>query len=1067
MKLSLIGILFCLVNVAFAQQTIIKGTVFDETDQSPLPGVSILLDNETGTITNNDGSFQIKANIGDDLVVSYIGYGEQRLTIENEETLAIYLSPGVSLNEVVVVALGLKRASKGLGYSVQSLENREIARVQSVNFLDNLTAKLAGVQINQGATGVGSSSKISIRGESSFTNNNPLFVVNGIPIQNNTDFNVTNEAAAGFQSVDFGNGAMDIMPQDIASVSVLKGPTAAALYGTRASNGVLIIETKDGSKSEGLGISFSASTTLDRAFRLPVFQNQFGQGNAGLFEYVDGLGGGINDNITYSYGPQLDIGLSIPQYDSPVTLPDGRIVRAGDTRVHGGADIEATPFVSQPDNLKNFYQTGITNIQQLALASSNELGSFRLSFGNLHSESIIPGVDFDRKNISSYLHFKPTDRFKLSANINYIYSSSNNRPASGYGSENINYALVAWMGRQTNLNPMKDYWQPGLEDVQQFSYNYTFFDNPYFTLFENRNGLARHRLFGLIKGEYALTEKLSLSLRSGMDQNNEDRTFRRAFSSNRFKNGAYAEHNISFRESNTDALINYKSSINNIKFQASIGANQMNRRAENQQFQTLSLAQAGIYQFSNAAVPIESFINHSRKRINSVYGLLNISYKDFLFIDLTVRNDWSSALANTDGSGNISFFYPSVSSSFILSNVVNLPSAISFAKLRASWAQVGNDTDPYQTANVFLADTPFESQATLTQQNFIANQDLKPEQTSAFELGADLRFFDDKLNLDIAAYTMQTENQILSLPIAQSSGYAFQLVNGGAVQSRGIEAILAARMMERRGFSWNSALNMSHNTSRITSLPDESTQITLGYNRVYDNVNQTVWFLGAEGSEIGDIWGTGYLKNENGDFVIAEDGRYIVDNTLKLLGNANPDFILGWQHGFSYKQWQLGFVIDWRQGGEIVSRTQALAGVAGQLIETEYRPEAGIVAEGVQNIGTPESPNYVLNTTAISAETYYRQFYDRNHEENNTIDASYVKLREFNLSYQFETSRKYLQWANQMSLSLIAKNVWAISKIKHFDPEQLAVQGQGFVSGVEDMSYATSRSIGLHLNVNF
>ncbi len=1066
MKFSLIGILFCLANVAYTQQ-IISGKVYDEIDNTPLPGVSILVENNTGTITDGDGSFRIGANIGDELVISYIGYTTQSIKIQDTSPISVFLSPGVALNEVVVVALGLERSTKGLGFSVQSLEDKAISTVQSVNFLDNLSAKLAGVQINQGATGVGSSSKISIRGESSFTNNNPLFVVNGVPIQNNTDFNITNEAAAGFQSVDFGNGAMDILPQDIASVSVLKGPAAAALYGTRASNGAIIIETKDGTASDGLGISFSASTSLDRAFRLPEFQNKYGQGNGGLFEYVDGLGGGINDNITYSYGPELDIGLAIPQYDSPVTLADGSVVRAGDTRVHGGGIIEATPFISQPDNLKNFYRTGVTNIQQLALASTNDKSSFRLSLGNLQSESIIPGVNFNRKNISAHLHFKPLERFNLSTNIQYIHSSSDNRPASGYGSENINYALVAWMGRQTDLNPMKDYWQPGFEKLQQFSYNYTFFDNPYFTLFENRNSLSRHRLFGHIKAEYILTDQLSFHVRTGMDQNIETRNFRRAFSSNRFSSGAYAAHDIFFREINSDALLSYKKGFNAVKLKASIGVNQMNREIVNEQFQALSLAQADIFQFTNAAVPIESFINNRKKRINSSYGLINLAYKDFLYIDLTARNDWSSALANTDGTGNISFFYPSVSSSFVLSNVVPLPSSVSFAKLRASWAQVGNDTEAYQTANVFIADTPFEGQPTLSHQNFIANQDLKPELTNAFEIGADVRFFDDKLSLDLTAYNMVTENQILSLPIAQSSGYAFQLINGGAVSSKGIEAIIGMRMMKRNGFSWNSSLNFSHNKSIITELPNESTQITLGYNRIYDNVNQTVWFLGSEGSEIGDIWGTGYLKNENGDFIIDEDGRYIVDNTLKKLGNANPDFIIGWQHGFNYKQWNLGFVIDWRQGGEIVSRTQALAGVAGQLIETENRPEEGIIAEGVVNIGTTESPNYVANTTAISAEAYYRQFYDRNHEENNTLNASYAKLRELNLSYNFETRRKYLSWADHMSLSLIAKNIWAISPIKHFDPEQLAVQGQGFIGGVEDMSYATSRSIGLHLNVHF
>jgi TonB-dependent SusC/RagA subfamily outer membrane receptor len=304
---------------------------------------------------------------------------------------------------------------------------------------------LAGVTITQGgATGVGSSSKIVIRGEQSFTNNNPLFIVDGTAINNNTVFNVTNEAAAGFQEVDFGNGAMEVNPDDIASVSILKGSSAAVLYGTRASNGVIIINTKDGSKSKGLGVSINSSLYIDSAFQLPQFQNQYGQGNSGQFEYVDGLGGGINDNTTYSWGSQLDQGTLIPQFDSPVTLSDGSIVRGGDTSLYNGLPITPTAFVSNPDNLKSFYQTGVTTINNVAVSSGFDKGNYRLSFTDLRSESIIPGVNLDRQTVAARLGFSPSEKTKVTTNINYVYSSSDNRPSNGYGSENTNYSLVAW-----------------------------------------------------------------------------------------------------------------------------------------------------------------------------------------------------------------------------------------------------------------------------------------------------------------------------------------------------------------------------------------------------------------------------------------------------------------------------------------------------------------------------------------------------------------------------------------------------------------------------------------------
>ena len=496
----------------------------------------------------------------------------------------------------------------------------------------------------------------------------------------------------------------------------------------------------------------------------------------------------------------------------------------------------------------------------------------------------------------------------------------------------------------------------------------------------------------------------------------------------------------------------------------------MDQQAANVQTQTTSLAQAGVFNLSNAASPLEIFSYDARKRINSVYGIAKFSYQNFLFVDVTGRNDWSSALATPTSTDNTSFFYPSVSGSFVLSNVVRLPAAISFAKIRASAAQVGNDTDPYQTAGVFVAGIPYASQPTLSEQSIIASANLLPERSTSYEVGADLRFLRDRLRFDFAYYDELTENQIISLPIAVSSGYKEQVVNGGAVRSRGVELIAGITLIEKKNFQWNAQFNFSRNVSTVESLPAGSGRLTLAYSRIYDNVNQTVWFQVEEGGRIGDLYGTGYKKNENGDFILTATGNHIVDNTLKRLGNYNPDFILGFHNQFQYKRWNLGFLFDWRQGGILVSRTLALAAVGGQLKETENRPAEGIIAKGVVNTGTAENPVYVANTVALPAETYYRQFYDRNHEENNTYDASYLKLREFSLGYTFKTGAQgkgFLSRTNRLSIALIGRNLFAISDMPHIDPEQLAVQGQQFVSGVENMSYATTRSFGLKLGFDF
>ncbi|MDO6471563.1 SusC/RagA family TonB-linked outer membrane protein [Maribacter sp. 1_MG-2023] len=1056
-----------MINMVNAQETI-TGIVTD-TDGNTIPYVNILLSGTvTGSTTNENGFYTIDIpNLAGAIEFSVLGYETQIVSINNRSTINITLADSSEvLDEVVLTALGLKRETKELGYVVQSLDAKGVTEVKSVNFLDNLSGKLAGVTINQGATGVGSSSKITIRGEASFSNNNPLFIVDGVPINNNSVFNFTNEAAAGFQEIDFGNGAMDVNPDDIAEVSVLKGPSAAALYGTRASNGVIIIETKSGKNSKGLGVSYNTSFFVDSAFQLPDFQNEYGQGNSGEFAFVDGLGGGTNDLITYSWGPRLDVGNLIPQYDSPVTLADGTIVRGGDTALYNGNAITPTEFKSNPDNLKDFYETGTTLINNIAISNGFEKGNYRLSFTDLRSESIIPGVNLNRQTVSARLNFHPIDKLRINSSISYINSNSDNRPSNGYGSENANYSLVAWGPRSLNIENLKNYWQPGLEGIQQYSYNYTFFDNPYFILNENTNSFNRDRVFGNISASYDITAHITASIRTGMDYSSELRQLKRAYSSNRFSNGAYAEHDVFYREVNTDFLLNYSNQFNDFKVDVSLGGNRLDQKAFTSQAQTTSLAQPGIFRLSNAASPIEVFEFDSNKRINSFYGLAKFGYKDFLFLDVTGRNDWSSALATPFSVDNTSFFYPSVSSSFILSQVVALPKAISFAKLRASWAQVGNDTNPYQTTGAFVAQTPFNGQPTFSNSNTIANANLQPELTSSFEVGADVRLFGDQVRFDVSYYNALTKDQIISLPIGISSGYTQQVVNGGEVRSKGVEIILGISPVISQNLKWNSTLNFSTNKSTVESLPQDEGRLTLAYSRIYDSQNQTVFLQAEEGGRVGDLYGTGYLKNDNGDFILTDEGRYIPDNELQKLGNYNPDFMLGFNNQFNYKNWNMGFLFDWRQGGIIVSRTRALGNVGGQLAETAFRPEGGIVPEGVLNTGTADNTVYSQNTVAVSAESYYRQFYDRNHEENNTYDASFLKLRQLSVGYTFDNLSVLNQDAT-LSLSLIGKNLFAITENPHFDPEQLAVQGQGFISGVEDMSYATTRSIGFKAGFNF
>lgn len=1072
--LLFIGVSVALSFSVHAQDTF-SGIVQDKNTLEIIFGAVVTdLDTKTKYRTDAKGLFSIVSDKDSiNLRIEAVGYESKALRIGASENapLTIFLKATFQeVGNVVVTALSQERSTTDLGYSMQTLSGELVSEVKSVNVLDNLEGQVAGVQVTQGATGVGSTSTISIRGEASFTNNNPLFVIDGIIINNNSIVNPTTDAASGFQSVDFGNGAMDVNSDDIESVSVLKGPSAAALYGTRASNGVVVITTKKGKRTDGFGITFNSTTFIDEAFVLPKFQNAYGQGNNGQFEFLDGLGGGVNDGISYSWGPELNAGVFTPQFDSPVLLPDGTYVRGGDVAVHGGAAITPTEMVAYENNLKDFYQTGYTSIQNVAISNGFKKGDVRLSLTDTRSKGIIPGVNLNRMNVIGNVNLRPTDKLTISSVVQFAQSSSNNRPSSGYGSENLNYSLVAWGPRSLNIAAMEDYWQPGLEGLQQYSFNYLYFDNPYFTLFENRNSFVRNRLIGNVVANYKITKAWDITLRSGVDFSLEDREFRRAYSSNRFQQGAFGEQQVNFREQNTDVLVNYKKKWNRFGMELSAGANRMDQTSLNSVIVANALAQPGVYRLSNASVPLEVNEFRTQKRINSIYGIAKFRYKNYLFLDLTGRNDWSSALATPTSTENVSFFYPSASGSYVLSRMVVLPEMISFFKVRASIAQVGNDTDPYQTAGVFIPQVSYNNEPTVSAQSSIPNSNLLPERTTNYELGADIRLFKSRLKLDVTYYDATTVNQIIALPVAISSGYTQQVVNGGRVRSKGLEVFASYHAMDKKEFDWTIGLNFSRNVTIVEELPDGATKITLAYNRVYDNVNQTVWYQVEEGGRIGDLYGTGYAKTEDGQLIVDANGNFIVDNEIKKLGNYNPDFVLSWKNQMSYKNFDFGFLFDWNQGGILISRTLALAGVGGQLQETGYRPDEGIVIDGVVNVGTEENPIYEQNTTAISAESYYRQYYDRNHEENNVYNASYLKLRQFSIGYTFKNASKkkgLIAEDRSLRVALIGRNVFALSAIPHFDPEQLATQGNQFTRGVENMSYASTRSIGLKLGYNF
>lgn len=1037
-------------------QTNFSGTVLDE-NKVPLPGASVVIKGSaTGVATDFDGNFEIELPNGDEiLVLSYIGYISQEFDTYGKTSANVQLQPdSQQLDEVVVTALGIKREKKSLGYASQELNSDEVTSAREPNLLNGISGKVAGLQITNSTSGLGGSARVSIRGDASLNinGNSPLFIVDGTPISNE----IVGSSGAGTQDVDYGNGASEINPQDIESINVLKGPAAAALYGSRAANGAIIITTKKGSNKDGrLGISINSGVTLENILVLPDWQNQYGQGNNQQFEFVDGAGGGIADGVDESWGPRLDTGLLIPQFDSP--RKDG--TRGGDIAI-SDAPITLTPWTSNPNNIKDFFNTGFTKTSSLSISKAGDLGNIRFSYQNLDQEGIVPNTDLKRNSFNLSTALNLTDKVTVNANVNYIKSDSGNRPSLSYGTESLMYLWI-WYGRQINTNSLRNYWQPGLEGRQQFNYNYNYHDNPYFNVYENTNSQDKDRVFGNVSVNYKFHENWNLLLRTGRDFYSELRAKKRAFSTQRFPLGYYREDDIFFEESNSDFLLSYdKTFKEKFNFNLSVGANQLRRKQDYNQTVAPQLINPGIYSFNNTRRPLETSINNSEKRINSLYGYARFAYDELVYLDLTGRNDWSSTLP-TD---NNSYFYPSATLSAIISDMFDKPDWLSFAKFRAAYAEVGNDTDPYRLSSFFENEAPFGDNPVLTESTLIPNADLKPEITSSYEFGLDLRFFQSRLNLDVTYYDGRTKNQIIPISTDIASGYTSKLINAGEVRNHGFEAILGVIPVRSDNFTWNSTFNFSRNRSEVTDLG--------GVDYTLTSTND-VFIQAREGGSISAIYGRGFQRVVDpnsaffGQFIIDENGIPLRTDDLVYQGDYAPDFTLGWLNSFKYNSFDLGFLLDTRQGGIVVSRTKTIGSTSGQLKETLVGRETDIVAEGAVNTGTADNPIFVQNTTNVDARTYNNRYYERDNVEAAKYDASYTKLREVTLGYSLP--KKYVDRLPIYGarLSLTGRNLFLWTDNPHFDPETVSVSGGTLQPGIENMSFPSTKTYTFNLQIDF
>ena len=713
--------------------------------------------------------------------------------------------------------------------------------------------------------------------------------------------------------------------------------------------------------------------------------------------------------------------------------------------------------------MKDYFKTGVTLINNISFNGSNDQSSFRLSYTNLDNKGMMPNTDLKRNSLAVSGSSRLTNKLSGRAYINYIKSASSNRPALGYGSENPMYTFN-WTGRQVNTRDLKDYWQAGRKDFNQFNSNYLWLDNPYFSAYENTNGFDKNRLIGNASVDYQIREDLSVRLRSGVDYYHDLRDSKRAFSTKRFANGAYREDEINYNELNTDLLLTYTKTLsNNFKMTLSGGGNILTQKTNYKSTTAGQLSVPGIYNFGNSKIPLVANQELSRKQINSLYAFGNFSYKNYLFADVTLRNDWSSTLPAEDNS----YPYYSGSVALLLSEVARMPYFISYAKLRFSAASVGNDTDPYQLKNTFVFNQNYGSTPLLTNSTRLLNPSLSPEKLDALELGGEFYFFKDRLGLDASVYQNTSSNQIINLPTSSSSGYISRLVNGGTIRSSGVEVMLKGSPVASRNLKWNTFINFSRNISKVVSLPEGVDQYVTGFESVYASTDNTLFFIATpkNGGRVGDMYGTGILEI-NGQKVYDAKGFPVRDPNLQNLGNYNPDFMVGLSNEFVYKNFNFNFLWDWRQGGVFLSRTLSLGSTSGILQSTLDGRETGFIGKGISNTGTAANPKYEANTKSIAASDYYGQYYNRANEASSILDASYVKLRQVGLSYSLP--RNILgKSISDVKFGIILSNVLLFTENPNVDPEVNAVQGRRYVYGVDDMSLPSSRSYGFNLNIKF
>jgi len=1026
--MCLIALFLSLTTIqAFAQKSV-TGTVSDA--MGPLPGVSVLIKGtDRGLQTDENGRFTLQASPNEVIQFSMVGYATQERTIGNESVFNITMTQdNQALDEVVVTALGIRRERKSLGYALQEVQGEDLVQANEPNIANALTGKVAGLQVVRGSSGPAGSSKIVLRGFNSLTGNNqPLIVIDGVPMDNftgasNNDF--------WNPSMDMGNGLGDINPDDIASMSVLKGASAAALYGSRAGNGVILITTKSGRKSNGLGITYSTTVGFESAFTTPETQNSFGQGVEGQYDAQSGS----------SWGPQIT----------------GQMVENWN-----GDQVALRAY----DNVNNFFSSGVNHKHNLSFSQQYDKTSVYSSLSYLGDKSQIPGAELNRFNFltRAVSSFGPDDRWNTDVKVNYVNSTAKNRPNGGNNNNNA-------------FNTM--YLLPRSLDITQFEnstdaignmiwYNAGNGVNPYWNANNNNNQDTRDRF--MISGalKYRFNDWLNAELRGGSDLYMTRFDAKTNAGSPLARNGRYSVGKNDFNETNFSAL--FTATKDNIFGKwggaASLGGNLMSQRRSGISTNAGELVVPNLFAINNGVNNPTVDETLSEKKINSVYGTLQINHDGYFFIDGTFRNDWSSSLLDP-------FFYPSVSTSLVVTEMISknggeLPGWLTFAKLRGSYAEVGNDMDPYQLYNTYSIGKDPNGNTVGNRGDILFDESVVAELIKSWEFGADFRFLDNRIGLDFSWYKSNATNQLINLPMNPLSGYTARKINAGNIQNKGFEIMANAMILNNpEAFSWNLNVNYSQNRNVIIALTEDVNQYPLGG---FDNVS----ILAQVGKRYGDIWGTAYRRVTDesspyfGRLLLDGNGLPLQTSERQYLGNQQADGLLGVINTFGYRDFELGFQVDARFGGKIFSGTHQMMQRAGTAAVTA---PGGLREDMIVDGVVPSGDSFAENTTPVSVQDYWTAVAGVGNTgitEANLYDATNVRLR--NISLNYNLPKRFLQNSpiQGAKIGLSANNVWMISsKMDGLDPESTYATNTNAV-GFEYGSGPTTRTFLINLSVSF